>query len=92
MDVFAGLSTFISVWLGLWVIPAAVPQASAKAPGNFIDRKTSLYLLMLISMNVMVVFPAEGWSGTLIIKVIVLSLLPFVAACFMLRSYYGRSH
>lgn len=92
MDVFAGLSTFISVWLGLWVIPAAMPQANAKVPGSYVNRKTSLYFLMLISMNVMVMFPIDGWSGTWIIKVIVLSLLPFVAACFMLRFYHAQPH
>lgn len=90
MDVLTGLSTFITVWVGLWVIPAAMPQADLKKFSGFVNRKTSLYFALLILMNTMVVFPADGWPGTAIIKVLLLSLIPFGAAYFMLRFYYGR--
>ncbi|MDO9477368.1 MAG: hypothetical protein Q7L07_11710 [Pseudohongiella sp.] len=90
MDALSGLNTFISVWMGLWIIPAAITQGDFRNIVAFVNIKTSLYFLFLLLMNTIVMLPAEGWSGYTLIKVLVLSLLPFLAAYFMLRFYHAR--
>lgn len=90
MDALSGLSIFISVWMGLWIIPAAIAQGDFRHIIAFVNIKTSLYLLFLLLMNISVMIPAVGWSGNAVIKILMLSLLPFLAAYFMLRFYHSR--
>lgn len=89
MDVLSGLSIFATVWFGLWVIPAAIMHPETRRLYNVVNFKTSLYLLLMILMNVALVLPEGGSMGTSVLKVLVLSLLPFGSAYLMVRFYHS---
>ncbi|MDO9521289.1 MAG: hypothetical protein Q8K97_07705 [Pseudohongiella sp.] len=87
MNAVAGLSTFVIVWFGLWVIPAAIVNSETRQFSGFFNRKTALYFVLMVLMNAGVVVPDAGLSGVSLTKVLVLSLLPFAAAYMMVRYY-----
>lgn len=89
MDTLSGLSLFATVWLGLWVIPSAIMNPETRRIENAVNHRTMLYFLLLLVMHTAVVMPEAGLSAMSVIRVLVLSLLPFGSAYMMVRYYHS---
>lgn len=89
-EVVALLTTFINVVIGLWFLPSAINLDSRGRFKSVALLKFSTYAVVLIFLNSLAVLQGAAWSIDSFGKIMLLSLLPFIAAYLMKQFYFAN--
>ncbi len=84
------LNTFINVVIGLWFLPSAIDLNLRGRLKGVAPFKFAAYAVALIFLNSLAVLHSVAWSMSSLGKIVLMSLLPFVAAYLMKRFYFAR--
>ena len=90
LELLVSLNTFISVWFGLWVIPATFKVNNTGRISDVKWKLATAYFAILLVVNAGAVVAVYGISRASVVKSFVISGLPFFAAYLMHRHYYSR--
>ena len=90
LEIVSALNTFVNVVIGLWFLPAAILMDADGRFRGVVPVKFIAYTMLLLTLNTNAMLQAVVWSSEALIKIILMTCVPIVAAYLMKRFYFVR--
>lgn len=90
LEVISSLSIFITVWLGLWVLPHAIRCGVTGKFTSYYNKKVVIIFVSVFFLHSLTMFPEYGLNFSTFLRVLVIAVLPLISAYFMDKYYFSR--